>query len=218
MPICTTLPLASIQNREVGRHPVAPCQNDPLSWSFVGVLPHSKNAAAMGNALRNRHAPARLSSNSTQNPRPAHDTPHQYILRTEVGHKGGPHRSVNQLGHCLLGLLWQGENRGPTLGAVPILGLRSAKKVTPTKFAVLSVQDHCADRNPVGLILMQPLPACERIDPAWRRRGIRAQSHGTFCGSQVYSFSVTAWCEIWWSALGRDFAARSQLNPLRFRL
>src|SRR5712692_8464142 len=58
---------------------------------------------------------------------------------------------------------------------------------------------------------MQSPPACERIDPAWHRRGVRTQSHRHVPRTQVYSFSVTARGEMWPCALCRDLAVHSRL-------
>ncbi len=97
--------------------------------------------------------------------------------------------SVNELRHQLLALsLIQGKNQRPTLRAVPICGLRLAKKVAPAPFAVLGIQNLRTEGNRVGHIFMQSLPASEPIHPAWCCRGMREQFHGCIPRPQVYSF------------------------------
>ena len=89
--------------------------------------------------------------------------------------------------------------------------MRSAKKVAPAEFAVLGIQDHRADGDPVGLILTQSMPACVRLDPAWCCQGVRAQSHRHIPRSQVYSLSVTARSKCGVVCAASGLAVRSQL-------
>jgi hypothetical protein len=92
--------------------------------------------------------------------------------------------SVNELRRQLLALsLIQGKNQRPTLRAVPICGLRFAKKVAPAPFAVLGIQNRRTCGNPVGLVLPQPVPASEGIAPD-RYRGMGSQSHWAVPRSQ----------------------------------
>ncbi len=77
------------------------------------------------------------------------------------------------------------------------MGSHPTQKAAPAHFAVLGIQNHCVRGNPVNLILVQARPACERIDPARRCQGVRAQSHRHIPRSQVYSLSATARSEMW---------------------